>query len=112
MMDAVPQSLEEYVTPTGKNPFQEWLRGLRDARARARIRVRLNRIRIGNFGAVKPVGGGVLELVVPYGPGYRVYLARTGSTVVLLLCGGDKATQPRDISKAKNYWQDYQRRSA
>jgi putative addiction module killer protein len=111
-MDALPQSLEEYLTPMGKNPFQQWLRGLRDVRARARIRVRLNRIRLGNFGTAKPVGGGVLELVIPYGPGYRVYLARTGSTVVLLLRGGDKSTQQRDISKAKDYWFDYQRRSA
>jgi putative addiction module killer protein len=110
-MDALPQSLEEYVTPEGKNPFREWLRGLRDVRARAKIRVRLNRIRLGNFGTAKPVGGGVSELVIPYGPGYRVYFARTGSTVVLLLCGGDKATQPRDISTAKDYWLDYQRRA-
>ncbi len=111
-MDARPQSLEEYVTREGKNPFQKWLRGLRDTRARARIRIRLNRIRLGNFGTAKPVGEGVLELVIPYGPGYRVYFARTGSTVVLLLCGGDKSTQPRDINKAKEYWLDYQRRSA
>ena len=111
-MDALPQSLEEYVTLEGKSPFRKWLRGLRDARARARIRIRLNRIRLGNFGTAKPVGDGVLELVIPYGPGYRVYFARTGSTVVLLLCGGDKSTQPRDISKAKHYWLDYQRRSA
>ena len=81
-MDALLQSLEEYVTPEGKNPFRKWLRGLRDARARARIRVRLNRIRLGNFGTAKPVGGGVSELVIPYGPGYRVYFARAGSTVV------------------------------
>lgn len=110
-MDALPQSLDEYVTSEGKNPFREWLRGLRDVRARAKIRVRLNRIRLGNFGMAKPVGGGVLELVIPYGPGYRVYFARAGRTVVLLLCGGDKSTQPRDISMAKDYWLDYQRRS-
>ena len=110
-MDALPQSLEEYVTPDGRYPFRKWLRGLRDARARAKIRVRLNRVRLGNFGDAKPVGSGICELVIPYGPGYRVYFARTGNTVVLLLCGGDKSTQPRDISMAKEYWLDYQRRS-
>ena len=109
-MDAVPQSLDEYVTMDGRNPFLKWLRRLRDARARAKIRVRLNRVRLGNFGDAKPVGGGVSELVIPYGPGYRVYFARSGSTVVLLLCAGDKSTQPQDISTAKDYWLDYQRR--
>ena len=112
MMDAIPQTLQEYLTVNGKNPFREWLRGLRDVNARARIRVRLNRIRLGNFGDVESVGGGVSELRIPYGPGYRVYLARTGNTVVLLLCGGDKSSQERDISRAKDYWLDYQRRSS
>ncbi|NQU40511.1 MAG: type II toxin-antitoxin system RelE/ParE family toxin [Lentisphaerae bacterium] len=110
-MDALPQLLEEYVMPDGKHPFRKWLRGLRDVRARAKIRVRLNRVRLGNFGVAKPVGGGVSELVIPYGPGYRVYFAHTGHTVVLLLCGGDKSTQSRDIGTAKDYWTDYQRRS-
>lgn len=111
-MDAVPQTMREYVTAEGKIPFREWLDALRDVRARAKIRVRLNRIRLGNFGDAKPVGDGVSELRIPYGPGYRVYFARTGSTIVLLLCGGDKSTQSRDISTAKTYWLDYQRRSS
>jgi len=111
-MDVVPQTLREYVKPDGKVPFREWLHGLRDIQARAKIRVRLNRVRLGNFGDTRPVGGGVSELRIPYGPGYRVYLARSGHTVVLLLCGGDKATQRRDISAAQDYWLDYQRRSS
>lgn len=111
-MDDAPYTLDEYVTAEGKNPFREWLHGLRDVRARARIRVRLNRVRLGNFGDAKSVGDGVSELRIPYGPGYRVYFARTGSTVVLLLCGGDKATQKRDVNTAKDYWLDYQRRSS
>ena len=108
-MDNALYTLDEYVTAEGKNPFREWLR---DVRARARIRVRLNRVRLGNFGDAKSVGDGVSELRIPYGPGYRVYFARTGSTVVLLLCGGDKATQKRDVNTAKDYWLDYQRRSS
>jgi len=110
-MDVEPQTLKEYVTPDGKNPFRKWLHALRDVRARAKIRVRLNRVRLGNFGDAKPVGGGVSELRISHGPGYRVYFAREGSTVVLLLCGGDKSSQKRDITKAKEYWLDYQRRN-
>jgi putative addiction module killer protein len=112
MMNAVPQTLHEYVTPDGRNPFRQWLDRLRDINARARIRVRLNHVRLGNIGDAKPVGGGVSELRVPYGPGYRVYFAQTGSTVILLLCGGDKSTQGRDIDTAKDYWLDFQRRSS
>ena len=107
----MPQSLQEYVTPRGRNPFREWLLGLRDVQARARIRVRLNRIRLGNFGDVKSVGDGVHELRIPHGPGYRVYFARRQQTVVLLLCAGDKSTQSADIEKAKEYWVDYQWRA-
>ena len=111
-MDVVSQILQEYVTADGKNPFRKWLQGLRDVRARAKVRVRLNRVRLGNFGDAKSVGAGVCELRVPYGPGYRVYFARSESSVVLLLCGGDKARQKSDITIAKNYWLDYQRRSS
>lgn len=109
-MDAVPQVVLEYVTSEGNNPFHEWLHRLRDIQARARVRVRVNSLRLGNFGDVKPVGGGVSELRVPYGPGYRVYFGRLDGRVVLLLCGGDKSTQVQDIRTAKAHWMDYQRR--
>lgn len=111
-MNVEPQEIEEYLTADGKNPFREWLRSLKDVTARAKIRVRLNRIRLGNFGDCKPVGGGVQELRVPYGPGYRVYFGRTEKTIVILLCGGDKKTQNKDIQKAQGFWQDYQRRTS
>jgi len=111
-MENTPYTLEEYVTDTGRIPVREWLRGLRDVRARAKIRVRLNRIRLGNFGDVKSVGEGVSESRITYGPGYRVYFARSGRHTVLLLCGGDKSTQRRDIRTAKEYWQDYRRRTS
>lgn len=101
----------EYVTPEGQIPFREWLRALRDSQARARIRVRLNRIRLGNFGDCASVGAGVSEVRVPYGPGYRVYFGREGTAVVLLLCGGDKRSQPRDIKLAQRYWHDYRSRA-
>ena len=73
--------------------------------------MRLNRIRLGNFGDCKGVGSGVSELRVPHGPGYRVYFGRKGNTVVILLYGGDKKTQSKDIALAQKYWDDYLRRT-
>jgi putative addiction module killer protein len=77
-----------------------WFAGLKDRKARARITVRIRRLSLGNPGDVKPVGGGVSEMRIGYGPGYRVYFIRCGDTVVMLLCGGDKRTQDRDIARA------------
>ncbi len=81
--------------------FSSWLRKLRDENARARIQIRIRRLSLGNFGDVKPVGEGVSELRIDYGPGYRVYLLKQGNLLVLLLVGGDKKTQDADIAKAK-----------
>jgi putative addiction module killer protein len=105
------REIREYLTETGHNAFREWLLSLRDSQARARIRVRLNRVRLGNLGDCKPVGEGVLELRMDFGPGYRVYLGQDGAVLVILLCGGDKRTQERDIKTAKEYWQSYRRRT-
>lgn len=81
--------------------FQAWLDSLRDRRAAARIKVRIDRLAEGNPGDVKPVGDGLSEMRIDYGPGYRVYFANRGGIVVILLCGGDKGSQARDIEKAK-----------
>jgi putative addiction module killer protein len=81
--------------------FTVWLKGLRDKRARARIDIRLERATDGNFGAMRSVGGTVSELKIDYGPGYRVYLTRRGDEIVVLLCGGDKSSQSKDIERAK-----------
>jgi putative addiction module killer protein len=81
--------------------FRAWLRDLRDDRAAARIAVRIRRLEQGNPGDVKSLGSGLLEMRIDYGPGYRVYYARRGSVVVILLCGGDKRTQQRDIKRAE-----------
>jgi putative addiction module killer protein len=80
--------------------FADWFAGLRDREARARITVRIRRLSLGNRGDVKPVGSGVSEMRIDYGPGYRVYFVRRGDTVVVLLCGGDKRNQDRDIARA------------
>lgn len=81
--------------------FATWLAGLRDDRARARILKRLDRAAQGNLGDVAPVGGGVSEMRIFYGPGYRVYFVQRGSELIVLLCGGDKSTQSADIEEAK-----------
>lgn len=81
--------------------FSVWLRGLRDAQARARIAARIRRLAFGNAGDVKPVGEGVSELRIHYGPGYRVYFVQRGAVLIVLLCGGDKGTQGKDIEAAK-----------
>lgn len=81
--------------------FNDWLSRLRDQRAVAKIAARVDRLALGNAGDVKPVGSGVSELRIDYGPGYRVYFTRVGAKIVLLLCGGDKTTQQSDIDFAK-----------
>ncbi len=81
--------------------FANWLANLRDRKAKARVQVRIDRMETGNFGDVAPVGQGVSEMRIFYGPGYRVYFVQKGTVVILLLCGGDKSTQSHDINKAK-----------
>jgi putative addiction module killer protein len=80
--------------------YNDWFEGLRDRQARARIAVRVERLGFGNPGDVKPVGAGVSEMRIDYGPGYRVYFAQRGNTTLLLLAGGDKRTQNADIKRA------------
>lgn len=81
--------------------FDQWLRGLKDRQAAARVQVRIDRLADGNPGDVKPVGSGVSELRISYGPGYRVYYIKKGEILVVLLCGGDKASQSKDIDTAQ-----------
>lgn len=89
--------------------FANWLKRLHDANARARISVRIDRLQLsGSFGDAKPVGGGVHEMRIDYGPGYRVYFSQRGNQIVLLLIGGSKSTQQRDIAKAKKLNQEYE----
>ena len=82
------------------DPFAKWIDALRDIRARARILVRIERLSAGNAGDVRPVGEGVSELRIDYGPGYRIYFKKIGQKIVILLAGGDKRTQAKDIKTA------------
>jgi len=97
--------------PDGVVPFDQWMAKLRDARAKARILVQLDRLRVGLPGDWKAVGAGVFELRIREGKGYRVYFAREGTTVVVLLCAGEKSTQGRDIERAQSYWREYRRQA-
>ena len=101
--------LREYITADGCSPFNDWLEGLRDIQARARVDTRLDRASLGNFGDYASVGGGVFELRIFYGPGYRVYYSLERINAMLLLLGGTKGTQKRDIRIAKAYLADYRR---
>jgi putative addiction module killer protein len=104
------KELLEFVTETGRPPFREWLIALKDVQVRSRIRVRLNRIRLGNLGDCKSVGDGVFEIRMNFGPGYRVYFGHEGQSVIILLCGGDKKSQGKDILLAKRYWASFKSR--
>lgn len=96
-----------YQHEDGRVPFDIWLANIRDKRAKAKILIRLDRVHLGNFGDSKSVGQGVSELRINEGKGYRVYYGRKEKEIILLLCGGDKATQQTDIQLAKKYWRKY-----
>ena len=102
--------IEIYETTTGKRPFEIWLEGLKEIHTKARISIQLDRLRLGNFGDCKTLQEGVSELRIHYGSGIRIYYGKIGNRIVLLLCGGDKGSQDRDINKAKKYLKDYQSR--
>jgi putative addiction module killer protein len=93
----------------GKSPYASWLKGLRDIRAKAKIILQVDKMELGLFGDSEPVGEGLSELRIHYGPGYRVYYGKETNHVYLLICGGDKSTQSKDIRKAKACWKDYKR---
>jgi len=108
IMEVQPREIRRYIRPDGRIPFLEWYYALRDGKAQVKIDARLERVSLGNFGDYKSVGDGVYELRINYGPGYRIYFRQVGTTIVLLLCGGDKSTQEQDILKAKEYSTDYE----
>ena len=100
----------EYTDEQGRSPYAEWLWSPRDAKARARIIMQVDRMELGLLGDSQPIGEGLSELRIHHGPGYRVYYGQTGKRVYLLLCGGDKSTQSKDIKRAKAYWREHQQR--
>ena len=89
--------------------FDRWLRKLKNRRAAARVQVRIDRLAAGNPGDVRPVGSGISELRIDYGPGYRVYYLQKGQRLIVLLCGGDKSSQQKDIEEAKRIAADWKK---
>ncbi len=110
MVEVKPKTLLVYQTVDGRRPFELWLNGIKDQRDASRIQARLLRVEHGNIGDAKSVGDGVSELRFFFGSGYRVYIGQQGSQIVILLCGGDKSTQEKDILEARANWADFQRR--
>lgn len=110
-MEPTVKELRIYESITGKKPFEEWLFGLKNKAVIARIVARLNRVAHGNLGDSKSLSAGLQELRLPFGRGYRVYFTFDGETIVVLLCGGDKGSQRRDIETARAYLEDYRSRN-
>ncbi len=100
-----------YEDAQGNRPYLEGLYMVRDQKTRNRIVRRIDRMQHGNFGDHRGVGGGIFEMRLFFGSGYRVYFGQDGAFIVLLLCGGDKSTQKEDIERAKRYWKDYKERT-
>ena len=104
------KTIEAYSTVSGREPFTEWYESLRDKQTRMHILERLERIALGNFGDYEFIGEGVFELRFFFGSGLRVYFSQHKGSIILLLCGGNKQTQTKDIRRAKEYWKDYKER--
>ncbi len=102
-----PKEIRLYEDADGKKPFADWIEGLRDVMGRKRIFARIKRLGRGNFGDCESVGDGICELRLFFGPGYRVYFAEENNGIVILLSGGDKSSQTKDIEMAKSYWKEY-----
>ncbi len=105
----VGRVLKTYRKQNGESPFEKWMEGLGDVVGHAKISIRIERVRLGNLGDYRVLGRGLVELKVNYGPGYRVYIGQHGHEMIVLLCGGDKSSQRKDIKMAYKYWNDYWR---
>ena len=110
-MEIIPRDVRNYVTPEGHEPYEEWVNSYRNRKTRAIIRERVNRLHLGNFGDYKRLTADLYELRIHYGPGYRVYFGVVDRVIVILLCGGSKKTQRRDIERAKEYWGELRSRA-
>jgi putative addiction module killer protein len=106
-MDGRPREIKYYVAPDDRVPAKEWLNGLKDRDANVRIRKRIDKLEAGLFGDCERLSGGIVELRLDFGPGYRLYVGEDGPELVLLLVCGTKKTQQSDIELARKYWKEY-----
>ncbi len=106
-METEPREVIYYKKEGGVVPFLQWLYSIKDGVTKARIRIRIDRVAAGDLGDYHPVGEGVNELRLNYGPGYRIYFGFDGQKIIVILCGGDKGSQNKDIRLAKKYWKNY-----
>jgi putative addiction module killer protein len=104
-------TINEYTDEFGKSFYAQWLKSIKDPKIKARIMLQVDKMELGLFGDSQPIGNGLSELRIYYGPGYRVYYGKEGVNRYLLLLGGNKSTQTRDIKLAKDYWKDYEQRN-
>ena len=104
---AEPKTVFIYQDENGYEPYNNWFSALKDKKIKSRVEVRIRRLEQGLYGDCEPVGEGVYELRMFFGSGYRVYFGEDTKNIVILLCGGDKASQKQDIKNAKKYWKDY-----
>jgi putative addiction module killer protein len=110
-MEAGKRTIRNYKTLDGREPFEEWFVSLKDKTVKAKVLERINRMRLGNFGDCKSLGEGIFETRIHYGSGYRLYFGEIEGVIVILLCGGTKRSQSRDINKAREYWQELKGRT-
>jgi putative addiction module killer protein len=101
--------IQIYQTARGQTPFEGWIEALSDKKAKAIVFQRIDRVRLGNFGDCRSLGSGIYELRIFWGPGYRVYYGLEDSKIVLLLCGGNKSSQKKDIARASQMWKEFKR---
>jgi len=109
-LPAEQKQVSIYLDKDGNAPFSQWINSLADVKGRAKIRERIARIRLGNMGDCESVGEGISELRIHFGPGYRIYFGQEGIRIVVLITGGSKRTQKKDIRMAKVLWKDYKER--
>ncbi|MCC6220620.1 MAG: type II toxin-antitoxin system RelE/ParE family toxin [Deltaproteobacteria bacterium] len=108
-MEIKERKVTTFVTGSGRAPYEEWFETLKDKRAQALVLSRIDRVCLGNFGNCKSVGNGVYELRIYYSSGLRIYFGLEGEQVVILLCGGDKGSQRKDIAYAQELWMEYKK---
>ena len=109
-MQIRPREILNYTMPSGRSPYRQWYTQLKDEKTQIVISNRITRLRAGNFGDFRRLDAGLYELRIHYGPGYRVYFGVFQNDIIILLCGGAKGTQQRDITRAKNCWNDFLKR--